>query len=258
MNSTPIAHTLSLLYPQRLSFPHQKLTLIVTWVLFFALGVLSTVAQGATAQDRQSLEEIHQLVLQYLKQKVDQNISEAKFEIRPLSKRLRLQACQTPLELDDRQPNKNVGRMTIGVSCNSPTWKIYVPASISGKVPVIYTNNAIIKGQTIEKEDIRSDLISHNQLPHGAIIKKDSVLGMRTKRSIRADSIIRVQYLEPPYWVFKNRQVTLITRIGNIEVKSYGICQKDGVKGEQVPVINSNSNKTVRGIVVAPNTVLIP
>ncbi len=206
----------------------------------------------------QSLESVHQLVLEYLKQKADQSILDPEFKIRELSDRLQLQACQTPLQIEDRQKSKTIGRMTIGVSCDHPKWRVYVPAEILGKLPLIYSNHAILKGERISREDFRVELVPHNKIPHGAVTQERSLIGMRSKRAISANQIIKVQYLIPPYMVFKNQSVNIITKIGSIEVKSRGISLKSAVEGEQVDVQNQQSKKIIKGIVIAPNTVLIP
>jgi flagella basal body P-ring formation protein FlgA len=81
---------------------------------------------------------------------------------------------------------------------------------------------------------------------------------MRAKRAIPPNTILKVRQLQPPYMVFEDNNVTIITRVGNIKVKSLGIALKNGVKNQQIPVRNLSSQKIVKGIVIAPNTVVIP
>lgn len=250
---------------------HSKAKLAMGSILVFLITsyqpVLSNDAQTPTANTQnqtapttteQSLESLHTLVLNYLKQKADQNLVEPEFKIRELSKRLKLPSCSTPLEINDRNPNDHVGRMTIGVACASPKWQVYLPAEIHGKLPLIYSNRALLKGAKLLASDIRSELVTYNQIPPGTVIKAESIIGMRMKRSVPANSVIKVDYIQPEFWVFKNQPVNIITRIGEIEVKSSGVSQKNAVEGEQVEVENKFSKRTVQGIVIAPNTVFVP
>ncbi len=246
---------------KRFKFCHgiYTLTQITFALLIVSQSILPANAQNTeTPSEFQSLETVHQLVLEHLKQKADQSIHNPEFKIRELSDRLKLKACQTALQIEDRQSSKTVGRMTIGVSCEHPRWRVYVPAEIMGKLPLIYSNHAILKGERISREDFRVELVPHNKIPPGAVTQERSLIGMRSKRAISANQVIKVQYLVPPYMVFKNQAVNIITRIGAIEVRSRGISLKNAVEGEQVDIQNQSSKKIIKGIVIAPNTVLVP
>lgn len=232
----------------------------IVFLIILPGGTLNSTwaAEAPQKEPYQELETIHQQVLEYIKQKADQKVYEPQFKIRKLSQRLKLPKCQTELQLEDRNPENSVGRMTIGVQCQTPKWRIYVPAEIKGKLPLVQTTKAILKGESISPDDIEVKLVPHNQIPNGAAIKPESLIGMRSLRSLSANSVIKVRYLQPPYWVFKNQNVNILTRIGNIEVTTVGIALKDAVEGEQVAVKNLKSQKVIKGIVIAPNTVLIP
>ena len=206
----------------------------------------------------QSLDEIHQLVTQHIKQKIDQQISEPTIQLRKLSPTLKLPQCLQPLVLHDRSSEETVGRMTYSVSCQQPNWRVFVPAEVDGKQAVIMTTQGILKQAVIKSMDLKRVLLPYKQVPRGSIINLDTAIGMRTKKSISANSILKIKDLQPPYWVFKKQQVTLITTIGSIQVKTKGIALQSAVEQQQVPVKNMTSEKVVRGIVIAPNTVFVP
>lgn len=246
-------------FKQKSQVKNVMLQKIATWIFIFAgLWSVAQAENPATEAQNQSLEAIHQTVLEYIKQKADQEITNPEFKIRPLSNRLILPQCQTELSIEDRSPNSRVGKMTIGVACTQPNWKVYIPAEINGLTPLVYTQNAILKGQTIQPQDLRVELVPYNQIPPNSVIKIESIVGMRTKRAITANSVIKVQYIQPPYIVFKNHQVNILTRIGEIEVKSFGVALQNAVEGEQIEVQNQSSQKIIKGIVIAPNTILVP
>ncbi|WP_019556752.1 flagellar basal body P-ring formation chaperone FlgA [Thiomicrorhabdus arctica] len=206
----------------------------------------------------QSLDEIHNLVSEDIKQKIGQQIFEPTIKLRKLSSTLELPQCQQPLELNDRSPDETIGRMTYSVSCHQPNWRVFVPAVVDGKQAVIMTTQGILKQAVIKSEDLKRVLLPYKQVRRGSVINLDTAIGMRTKKSISANSILRIKDLQPPYWVFKKQQVTLITKVGSIQVKTKGIALQNAVEQQQVPVRNSNSDRVVKGIVIAPNTVYIP
>lgn len=206
----------------------------------------------------QELDEIHELVLQHIKQKIDQQLLEPEINLRKLSANLVLPKCQQPLTLLDSRTEKLAGRMTIRVVCSQPKWQVFVPAIVDGKKPLVKTAKAIIKQAVIKEEDLKLVFVSYKKIPSGSLIDIQKAIGMRAKRAMGADQVIKARDLQPPYWVFKNTQVNIITRIGEIEVKTKGKALNSGIENEQVAVENLTSKKIRNGIVVAPNTVLIP
>ncbi|MCF6298359.1 MAG: flagellar basal body P-ring formation protein FlgA [Thiomicrorhabdus sp.] len=202
--------------------------------------------------------DIYTLADEYLKQKTDQKIFDVAFEIKKFNPSMALPRCQTPLVLKDRNPNRISGRMTLSVSCKQPTWRIFVPVVVTGKLPVILSAKGIPKQAVIKEEHVKKVFLPYQKVPKGHLIDINTAIGMRAIKSIPANKVLRIKDLSPPYWVFKNQQVNIITRIGSIEVRAFGIALKNGVEQEQVPIKNSSSQKVIKGIVIAPNTVLVP
>lgn len=206
----------------------------------------------------QPLDDIHQLVQSYIKQKVDQQLLEPEIKLRKLSSNLQLAKCQQPLEIFDSKTEKTAGRMTIRVLCHSPKWQVFVPVIVDGKKYVVKTAKAILKQAVITNEDVEQVLVSYKKIPSGSLVNINKAIGMRAKRAMGAGQVIKARDLQPPYWVFKNKEVTIITRIGDIEVKTKGKALENGVKHEQIAVQNLSSKKVINGIIIAPNTLLIP
>ncbi|QBZ83506.1 flagella basal body P-ring formation protein FlgA [Hydrogenovibrio crunogenus] len=229
--------------------------------LLSALLLNSTFAQAENQSlkpESQPLDTLYNMVRSHLKQKTDQKVYNAQIDIREFSRRLQLPKCQEALELEDKAPEKLYGRMTLRVICPSPEWKVYVTATVEGDVPVVITTKAILKQAVIQKEDVKRILVPYQKTKTGALIDIDSAIGMRAKRGLSPNSILTVRQLQPPYLVLEDNNVTIITYIGNIKVESVGKALKDGVKNQQVPVENLSSKKIIKGIVIAPNTVLVP
>lgn len=228
-------------------------------LLLSACMTLNIQAQEPPAStSHQSLDEIHNLVSEDIKQKIGQQIYEPTIQLRKLSPTLELPQCQQPLELKDRSSGEAIGRMTYSVSCHLPNWRVFVPAVVDGKLAVIMTAQGILKKAVIKSEDLKRVILPYKQVRRGSVINLDTAIGMRTKKSISANSILRIRDLQPPYWVFKKQQVTLITNIGSIQVKTKGIALQSAVERQQVSVKNSTSGRVVKGIVIAPNTVSVP
>lgn len=208
--------------------------------------------------DIQPMQVLYDMVLEHLKQKTDQKLHNPTFDIREFSDRLKLQRCEAPLELEDKSPEKAAGRMTFKVECPQPSWKIFVTATVDGELPVVIATKGILKEAVIQPGDVKQILQPYQQVRRGALIDPGRAIGMRAKRAIAPNTTLTVRHLQPPYMVFEKNNVTIITYIGNIQVESVGVALEDAVLHEQVPVRNLSSDKIVKGIVVAPNTVEVP
>jgi len=208
--------------------------------------------------ENQRIQSIHDLVMNHVKQKIDQKIYEPNITLRKLSPDLKLANCSSSLELLDRSPQNFAGRMTISVSCLAPKWRVFIPVTVDGKQIAVISTKGILKRAVIKPEDIKEVLLPYNKIPSGSMNDAARATGMRTKKAIKPNQVIKIRDLQPPYWVFKNQQVNIITRIGEIEVKTSGTALASGVADEQVPIKNNSSKKIIKGIVIAPNTVLVP
>jgi len=206
----------------------------------------------------QSLDEIHQLVTNHVKQKIDQKIFEASIKLRKLSPEIKLSHCQTSIQIEDKNLDSIAGRMTISARCLQPKWRVFIPVTVDGKQYAVISTQGILRKAVIKPEDVKQVLVNYRKIPSGSMIDVSKVIGMRSKKPIAPNQILKIRDLQPPYWVFKNQQVTIVTRIGEIEVKTNGTALKSGVEAEQVPIKNSSSQKIIKGIVIAPNTVLVP
>lgn len=226
-------------------------------VILFALIPLESSSNPAVPE-YQTHSSLYEMLQQHLKQKTDQKLYNPKFHIQKLSKHIRFKTCQMPLELRDKDPQKITGRGAYRISCAQPKWKIFLTATVEGDLPVVVSTQGILKQAVIKESDVAQILVPYKKVRRGAFTNIEKVVGLRAKRAIGPNKIITVRSVQPAYWVFKDRSVTLITHIGSIKIETKGVAMKSGVEQEQVPVKNLSSKKIVKGIVIAPNTVWVP
>jgi flagella basal body P-ring formation protein FlgA len=206
----------------------------------------------------QSLETLHELVYEHVKQNLDQQIHDAKIDVRSLPATLSLPQCSEPLELSQRDPNQIHRRLTISVNCSNPSWRVFVSVNIDGKLPAIVSTQGLLRQAVINESHVELKMVPLNEVRRGSMQSLDNVVGMRAKRAIPANRVLTLQMLDIPYWVMDKEEVTIVTRIGGIEIKTKGIALENGMQQDQISVKNINSDITVVGIVIAPNTVEVP
>ncbi len=225
---------------------------------FLLLLILAWPAAGAPTHF-QDWSPVYKQLAAMVKQKVGQNIINAKISIQPLGERTRLPTCRhTPQIQLPHASLRPTGRFTALVRCTQPHWKVFISYRVTGQRPVMVSTTLIPRMATIKADMVAQRLIDASQVPRQAATQPDQVIGKRARRSIAAGQIITAQMLLPPYWVFRNKPVILMTRIGAIEIRTKGVALRDAVENEVVEVRNLRSGRKVRGVVVAPNTVLVP
>lgn len=231
---------------------------ILSSMLFFVFYSISFAAQYEQKHPFESKQKLNDVVMEHLKQKTDQKLKNRKILINPISARLNLPTCQVPINLQDKSPNKKHGRMTIRLTCAKPYWKLFVTATVQGDIPVVVAINGIIRQSVINKYDIEIVYKPFRSVRRGTMQDLDSVIGMRNKRAINPNAVIMINMLQHPYVVLKNQPIKIISYIGNLKVTSKGISLENGINQQQVSFRNIASEKVLKGIVIAPNTVLVP
>jgi len=222
------------------------------------LLTLSLPALSAPVQF-QDWSPVYEQLAASVKQKVGQDLINPQIFVQPLGARTRLPACKAPLKIElPRANRRKTGRFTALVRCSHPRWKVFISYRITGQQPVVVSTTLIPRNVTIKPDMVTQKLIDATQVRRQAATRPDQVIGKRTHRAIAAGQIITAQMLLPPYWVFRNKPVILMTRIGTIEIRTKGIALRNAVENEIVEVRNQRSGRKVRGLVVAPNTVLVP
>jgi flagellar basal body P-ring formation protein FlgA len=221
------------------------------------IGFLFTIAFNAQAADH-PLEDIHHAVENFLKQNLDQQIIEPQINIRELSQNLTLPRCDNELSLNNRSNNTFFGRQTVLVECTRPGWRVFVSAEIDGKVMAVTAKRGIVRQAFIQADDIDIVPTPLSEVRRGWLTDIENVVGMRAKRAIRPNTVINLQMLDIPYLVNEGDQVQIITRISGVEIRTRGIALEDGMLQDQIEVRNQQSNIVIKGIVIAPNTLLVP
>lgn len=204
------------------------------------------------------MDSLHLQAMEFLKQKVDQKLIDPQIQLKKLNPRIQLPRCTGDIEISDRTPTKIAGRATLGIKCHNPAWQTFISAHIDGKLPVVISTQGILKQAVIKSGDVKLEAVHYKKVPTDALISVEKAIGMRAKKAISPNKVLTLRTLQPPYWVLKKQNVSILTKIGSIEVRTKGIALENGVEHQQVDIKNISSQKTVTGIVIAPNTVMVP
>ncbi|MBK1697720.1 flagellar basal body P-ring formation chaperone FlgA [Rhodovibrio salinarum] len=134
-------------------------------------------------------------------------------------------------------------------------------ATVSGKalamveIPVL--TRRIGRDEVIGQRDIAWVTRPVDAITANHIRDARKLVGMSARRSIRPERPVRETDVTAPVIVPRNSLVTLMLQTEQMRLTAQGRALQDGAKGEVVRVVNTKSNTTVSGVVVADGTVAV-
>lgn len=230
------------------------LTAIVLSATLVAPG--QVVAAVDTVMIRQNIDTFMVQHMQSLAQRYDHSVT-MDYEIGALDNRTRMPDCGSSLAIELRD-NNSIGRTNAKVSCLSTSpWSMYVPLTINLYRPVVTAAAPLSRGTNISAHQLRLRKVNISTLNGSYFSDISEVVGMQSKRSLRADAILLASQLTPPLLIKRGDAVTLSARSGALVVKIGAIALRDGHAGEQITVRNKQSKRVVDARVTGPGQVSV-
>jgi len=79
----------------------------------------------------------------------------------------------------------------------------------------------------------------------------------RSRRSLEAGSILRIEDGYLPALVEKGRPVHIVVKKGTLAIRARGVARQDGAMGDVVEILNPDSGRTFQSVVVGPDEVVV-
>jgi flagellar basal body P-ring formation protein FlgA len=124
------------------------------------------------------------------------------------------------------------------------------------EIPVLA--RALPAGETVQDGDVTWSQIRIDRLVGNVVTDLSQLVGMTTRRPVRAGQILRASDLVMTPTVRKNSLVTLSLQTGQMVLTVMGRVLEDAPLGKAVRVVNINSKKELTGIVQNSTTVMVP
>lgn len=228
--------------------------LLVT-ALLLAAPVLTT-GQTARVQDPVSIAQ------------AASTFAKAQFEAGPkdsvlhvtvagLDPRLRMPACQNPLEGFAPAAMRPAARMTIGVRCALPQWTVFVPVNIETEMTVLTLNKALARLAKPGPEDVEQRRMRVPGFAVDYLGDPAELEGHHMSRAAAPGTALTTNLLLRDKLVKRGQRVTLIASAGGIEVRAQGEAVADATAAGRVRVLNLNSRKIVEGRVESADRVRV-
>ena len=122
-----------------------------------------------------------------------------------------------------------------------------------GGVRVVVPTHDIARGQVITEADMTYVVVTSDVM--GVATSLSDIVGLETRRTLRAGETLRLQDLRHPVLVVKGSTVTMVFEAPGVVLTASGRAMSEGGLGETVTVQNPASFRQISGIVTGPGQV---
>ncbi|MFO7325756.1 MAG: flagellar basal body P-ring formation chaperone FlgA [Pseudomonadota bacterium] len=228
---------------------HRKLR--IDWIL----TLLAPAA--ALAQAPQPLDAVRLTAEQFLVAQVPEGRGRVHASAEALDPRLRLARCEQELTAHLPQAAGFAARVSVGVSCVSPRWTVYVPVRVESELPVLVLRNAMPRNAAIGPGDVEIRTQRVPGLASSYIGSVEELAGRHLKRPVPAGTALTAELLAADILVRRGQRVTLVASVGGLEVRAQGEAIQDATPNGRVRVLNLTSRKVVEGQVESRDIVRV-
>ena len=215
-----------------------------------ALLLAAACHSAAASTGYQSHASIREAAREHALVDADGLPGKAQVEVGSLDSRLKLSACDQPLQTYDSPNGLRGGRGVVGVRCEGgKPWKLYVPVRIAVLEQIVVSRRPIVRGHTLTAADIMLDEVDTSGLHKAYFTRLEDVVGLRTKRSIGSGKTLHAGLLRREQLVKRGSQVEIVAHSSGLHITMRGKALADGGRGDRIRVKNVNSGRIITGTV---------
>ncbi len=177
----------------------------------------------------------------------------------PLDARLRIAACDRPLQGFITGEGRLLHQTTVGVRCEGTVrWTIYTSVSVESQTAVLVARRALNRDTELNAGDFQLETRRVPGVASAYVTDSAALSGQRLHLAVAAGEPLLVEALAPAYLIHRGQHVVLLARTGGFEVRMDGIALADGRAADRIRVQNVSSQRVIEGIVRSDSVVEAP
>lgn len=177
----------------------------------------------------------------------------------PLDPRLRLAACDQPLQAFLTGDGSVHHQTTVGVRCaGSVRWTIYTSVTVDSLAPVLVARYALPRDAMLTAADFDAQTRRVPGLASDYPTGSGALAGQRLRMPLSAGEPLSRESLAPAPLVHRGQQVMILAHASGIDVRMAGVALSDGRIDDHIRVQNLSSQRIVEGIVRSDSIVEAP
>jgi flagella basal body P-ring formation protein FlgA len=138
-----------------------------------------------------------------------------------------------------------------------PERRVLVNTEIAVFTDVVFSKDPIRRNTRITEDELYTKKMDLADLPRDAITNYMDAVGMRAKRNIAPNSVIRHDYIEIPPMIKKGDVVSIIAESNDLRITTMGIAKEKGNHGSRIMVENLSSKKEIYAYIINSKTVKV-
>ncbi|MCA0399649.1 MAG: flagellar basal body P-ring formation chaperone FlgA [Proteobacteria bacterium] len=157
--------------------------------------------------------------------------------------------------LRDPRSGRFEARIAMAGSPDSDAWTITGSIAETREIAVLV--NDVERGETVQSRDVALVRRPASQVGNDIAVTASDLVGMVSRRALRAGETVRTADLAKPILVEKNQLVTVTYSSGGLQLTMRGRVQQNGALGETVKIQNPQSKRMVEGTVTGQGQISI-
>jgi flagella basal body P-ring formation protein FlgA len=85
----------------------------------------------------------------------------------------------------------------------------------------------------------------------------DSLNAVRARRTINTGTVIESDMIEPIPVICRGDEVQIVCDVGNMQITTAGIAKEDGLRGNNIEVMNKSTRRRITAVVESPGVVVV-
>lgn len=171
----------------------------------------------------------------------------SEFSVGNIDPRMNFKQCSRPWEFEFSRAPLKQSRTTVLAQCLEGDFtKLYISVDYEIFGEVIVSSRLISRGQAISAQDLKVQEQQINTARHATFRKREPVIGMIAKRSIKEGRPITPPLLAAPRLVTRGDDVMITASNSKISIRMSGEALSHGTLGQQISVRNKQSKRVIR------------
>ncbi|MCL2103218.1 MAG: flagellar basal body P-ring formation chaperone FlgA [Syntrophorhabdaceae bacterium] len=130
-------------------------------------------------------------------------------------------------------------------------------ADVEAYERIVVASRQLLKNSLISKDDVFLARAAIGRIPAGAVRDPNEIVGKVINRSVGPNLPVLQQYVAGSKIVKRGKAVILVAENGGVRVTTIGETRENAYINDAVKAVNIASKKTVTGILIDENTVLV-
>jgi len=210
---------------------------------------------------RVSLDDISSLYKEEVCRRTGSSADQVSLDGLNLKEELSIPEGEVDLKIDFNPTESfrglTVGRLLVSVN-DKPVRSLQVSATVERRGRAVVPVRLVAKGEVLRAEDLSYDEIPLSKAPVNLVTEMDDVVGQVALKPLSSGQPLTTSQVEAPLLVHRGDMVTLVIDSRGMRIETPGVAVQSGRKQELIKVVNTSSNKTLIGQVVAVGEVKVP